>query len=74
MQDSTLRENIEIAVVIISFIIAISFMFFFAPKRGDVVVINCTWSEIIPDFTPQMKEACRQARIKNAQKELQKPK
>ena len=74
MQESTLRENIEIAVVIISFIIAIAFMFFFAPKREDFVVINCTWSEIIPDFTPQMKEACRQARIKNAQKELQKPK
>lgn len=24
--------------------------------------IDCTWSEISPDFTPAMREACRQAR------------
>jgi hypothetical protein len=68
------RETLEVAVVIIVFMIAIPFMFFFAPKRGNVVVIDCTWSEISPDFTPQMREACRQARIKDIQKDIQKPK
>ena len=48
--------------------IAFGAIFFIAPKRGNVIVINCTWSEISPDFTPAMKEACRQARIKNESK------
>jgi steroid 5-alpha reductase family enzyme len=74
MQDSSFRKNIEVAIVAIAVFIAFSIVFFIAPKRGDVVVIDCTWSEISPDFTPQMKEACRQARIKNTQKDLQKPK
>lgn len=68
------RETLEVAVVIIVFIIAIPFMFFFAPKRGNVVVIDCTWSEISPDFTNEMRQACRQARAINYQKDLQKPK
>lgn len=31
------------------------------PKHG-VVVIDCTLAEISPDFTPEVKEACRKAR------------
>ena len=31
------------------------------PKHG-VQVINCSISEISPDFTPAMREACRKAR------------
>jgi hypothetical protein len=26
--------------------------------------IDCTWSEISPDFSPAMREACRKARSK----------
>ena len=74
MQNSTLRENIEIGVVALAAFIAFAIIFFVAPKRGDVIVIDCTWSEISPDFTPQMKEACRQARIKSIQNDIQKPK
>jgi len=74
MQDSTIRKNIEIGIVAIAVFIAFAIIFFVAPKRGDVIVINCTWSEISPDFSPQMKEACRQARIKDNQKDIQKPK
>ena len=33
------------------------------PKKGDVIRIDCTWSEISPDFTNEMREACRKARI-----------
>ena len=74
MQDSTFRENIEVGIVAIAAFIAFGIMFYIAPKRGEVVVINCTWSEISPDFTPQMREACRQAQLKNTQNSLQKPK
>ncbi len=33
------------------------------PKKGDVIRIDCTWSEISPDFSNEMREACRKARI-----------
>jgi steroid 5-alpha reductase family enzyme len=74
MQDSTFRKNIEVAIVAVSVFIAFAIVFCVAPKRGDVIVINCTWSEISPDFTTEMREACRQARIKNIQNDVQKPK
>jgi len=56
------RETIQIAVVIIVFLIVIPMMFLALPKRGDVVRIDCTWSEISPDFTNEMREVCRQLR------------
>ena len=65
------RETIKIAVVIIVFLIVIPMMFLALPKRGDVVRIDCTWSEISPDFTNEIREACRQLRATN---NLQKPK
>lgn len=74
MQDSTIRENIKIVVLAISVFIAFALVFYIAPKRGDVVVINCGLSEISPDFTTEMREACRQARIKSIQNDIQKPK
>jgi steroid 5-alpha reductase family enzyme len=74
MQNSTLREDVKIAVLAVLIFIAFGLSFYIAPKRGDVVVIDCTWSEISPDFTNQMREACRQARANNIQKDLQKPK
>jgi hypothetical protein len=71
MQNTPKRETIKIAVVIIVFLIVIPMMFLALPKRGDVVRIDCTWSEISPDFTNEMREACRQLRATN---HLQKPK
>lgn len=68
------REHIEISVVLVAVIIAICIMVVFMPRKGDVIVINCTWSEISPDFSNEMREACRQARAKNFQNNLQKPK
>ena len=65
------RETIEIAVVVIAFLIVIPIVFLYLPKKGDVIRIDCTWSEISPDFTNEMREACRQLRAKN---NLQKPK
>ena len=74
MQDFTFRKNIELAVLVIVFLIVIPIVFLSLPKKGDVIVINCSISEISPDFTSEMREACRQARANNIQKDLQKPK
>jgi hypothetical protein len=52
-------------IVAVIFIMAlIAFGFYVAstqPKHG-VKVINCSLAEISPDFTVEMKEACRKAR------------
>ena len=37
---------------------------FSAKIQPEVRRIDCTWSEISPDFTPAMREACRKARSK----------
>jgi uncharacterized membrane protein YgaE (UPF0421/DUF939 family) len=71
VQDTIKRKTIEIAVVVIGFLIAIPIVFLSLPKKGDVVRIDCTWSEISPDFTNEMRQACRQLRATN---NLQKPK
>ena len=71
MQDITKRETIKIAVVIIAVLIAIPILFLILPKKSDGVWINCELSEISPDFTNEMREACRQLRATN---NLQKPK
>ena len=68
------RETVGIAVVVVAFFIAIPLVFLALPKKGDVIRIDCTWSEISPDFTVEMREACRQARANNIEKDLQKPK
>jgi hypothetical protein len=65
------RETIKIVVVIIAFVIALPILFLTLPKKSDGVWINCDISEISPDFTNEMREACRQLRATN---NLQKPK
>jgi hypothetical protein len=35
------------------------------PKKGDIIRIDCTWSEVSPDFSPEIKNACRKARMAN---------
>jgi hypothetical protein len=74
MPNTSFRETIKIAVLVIVFLIVIPIVFLLLPKKGDVIVINCSISEISPDFTNEMREACRQARANNIQKDLQKPK
>ena len=43
-------------------LVALPIVLWNLPRKGDVVVINCSLSEISPDFTPEMKQACRGAR------------
>ena len=67
MQDLTKRKIVEWApwvVFVIVFVLLIPLMYLTAPRKGDVIVINCSLSEISPDFTVEMREACRQARMK----------
>ncbi len=71
MQDTTKRETIKIAVGVIVFLIVVPLLFLTLPKKSDGVWINCELSEISPDFTNEMREACRQLRATN---NLQKPK
>jgi len=71
VQDTVKRKTIEIAVVVIGFLLVIPIVFLSLPKNGDVIRLDCTWSEISPDFTNEMREACRQLRATN---NLQKPK
>jgi hypothetical protein len=71
MQNTLKRETIKLAVIVVAFFITIPIVFLLLPKKGDIVRIDCTWSEISPDFSNEMREACRQLRAKN---NLQKPK
>lgn len=68
------REYIEIPLVLIGVAIAFCIIFNVLPKKSDVVVIDCRLSEISPDFTTEMRQACRQAQAQNIQKDIQKPK
>ena len=71
MQDTSKRETIKISVCIVVFVIVVPLLFLILPKKSDGVWINCELSEISPDFTNEMREACRQVRASN---NLQKPK
>ena len=51
-----------LALVILVIFVAIPLLFLNMPKKGDVVRIDCTLSEISPDFTNEMRQVCRNAR------------
>lgn len=59
MPNSNIRE---IVIAVVCLVICVYTLFFFLPQKGQVKVIDCTISEISPDFTIAMREACRQAR------------
>jgi hypothetical protein len=71
MQNTPKREIVEIVVAAIVVLIAIPIIFLSLPKKGDVIVYNCTISEISPDYPIEVKEQCRKLR---AEQILQKPK
>jgi hypothetical protein len=62
----TIKRTILITIAI-GVYVAVMFLIFpmMVPKKGDVIRIDCTWSEISPDFSPEIKQACRKARISN---------
>lgn len=44
-------------------LVAVFAVLIFVPKP-EQRVIDCTWAEISPDFTTEMREACRKARMR----------
>ena len=61
-------QNLIKRTIIVILVIAVAAIFFLLiwlslPQKGDTVRIDCTWSEISPDFSPEMRDACRRARI-----------
>ena len=72
MQNTIKRQILEYffwAVFVLIFLLSIPLMYLTAPKKGDVVVIDCTWSEISPDFSNDIREACRKARMQTLQRD-----
>jgi len=65
---------IEVSIVVFLFCAMFGTMYLAGSGLGRKVVINCDISEISPDFTNEMREACRQARANKINKDLQKPK
>jgi hypothetical protein len=50
------------AILVLVFFVALPILFLNMPRKGDIVMIDCTLSEISPDFTPEMIQVCRDAR------------
>ena len=53
---------IELLLLTVVIIVAIVFMISYAPRKGDVVVYNCSLAEISPDIPLEVKEKCRKLR------------
>jgi hypothetical protein len=65
MSNTTKRETLEIAIIVVAFFIAVPILFFVLPKnKPEGVWIDCTWAEISPDMPPKIKEECRKLRSK----------
>ena len=54
----------EFVIAFVAVILFVVIAWNISPKKGEVIVINCSLSEISPDFTPEMRKACREARSK----------
>lgn len=52
-----------LAVVVLAILMAVLIVWSIS-TQPRVQRIDCTWSEISPDFSPAMREACRKARSK----------
>ena len=52
----------KLVILIVVIFAALPLLFLDMPKKGDVVKIDCSLSEISPDFTNEMRQVCRDAR------------
>jgi hypothetical protein len=50
------------AILILVFFVAIPIVFLNMPRKDDIIRIDCSLSEISPDFTNEMRQLCRNAR------------
>ena len=49
-------------ILIVVILAALPLLFLDMPKKGDIMKIDCSLSEISPDFTNEMRQVCRDAR------------
>jgi len=56
------RSLIEVGLWVLAISIVFALAFLFMPKKGDVVVYNCSIAEISPDYPIEVKEKCRKLR------------
>ena len=54
--------KIIIILIVFVFFVAIPILFLNMPRSGDIIRIDCSLSEISPDFTNEMRQVCRNAR------------
>ncbi len=54
--------NMRVFLFLLILFAAIPLLFLNLPKKGDIMKIDCSLSEISPDFTNEMRQACRDAR------------
>ena len=52
----------KLVILIVVILAAIPLLFLNLPRKGDIMKIDCSISEISPDFTNEMRQACRDAR------------
>ena len=52
----------KLVILIVVIFAALPLLFLDTPKKGDIMKIDCSLSEISPDFTSEMRQACRDAR------------
>ena len=52
----------KLVILIVVIFAALPLLFLDMPRKGDVVKIDCSLSEISPDFTNEMRQVCRDAR------------
>jgi hypothetical protein len=57
-----IRDVLMLVVAILLAIGCFVLIVYNSATQPQVRKIDCTWSEISPDFTPAMREACRKAR------------
>lgn len=52
----------KLVILIVVILAAIPLLFLNLSRKGDIMKIDCSLSEISPDFTNEMRQACRDAR------------
>ena len=56
------RNLIELLCLAVIGSLVFAFAILYIPKKGDVVVYNCSIAEISPDIPLEVKEKCRKLR------------
>ena len=52
----------KVVILVVVILAALPILFLNMPRKGDIVRIDCTLSEISPDFTNEMRQVCRNER------------